>query len=302
MTEQFLKVKTLTKTYKNGLKITEKVAVNIRAAMHRVFVLNKASLIIVDGGVGEGKTTLCEHCAGYSIQVYNELYNKTGIKQTYERNKQLAMGGEDFMNKMSKYSLEKPVIIYDESGDFTGKRSLSAFNFRLTRIFETYRSTKTLVILSLPTFIVLDNTLMFNKIPRMLFHCENRTLNSGKIKAFSLWRMFYIRHKAKKLVNPLQAYNYVESNFYGHFLNHDPKDCADLELFSTIGKANIHKEIYIQQSGMIEIKTIARELQVSTGYVRQLISKNKVKEDFKIGNKKYYIPEIVSQLKRKLPE
>lgn len=297
MTEQMLRVRTMKKVYDCGLKFSQKVADNIDRAMHRVFILNKASMIVVDGGVGEGKTTFAEQICMHATKVFNEKHSEDKEPIEYEREKQLAMGGEDFLEKMGKYSLEKPVMIYDESGDFTGKRALSTFNFRINRVFETYRATKTLVVLILPTFFILDNTLLYNKIPRMLFHLEKRSLNQGKIKGYSLWRMFYLKDKAKKLVNPLQCYGLVDANFRANFLNHDTADDVALAQYSLQGKAKIHKEIFIQQAGLMSVKNIARELKVSVGYIRTLLSKKKIKEDYKIGNRKFYDPDILRRFR-----
>jgi len=285
------------RVYDNGLKFSSVVARNIDKAMERVFELNKASLIIIDGGVGEGKTTLAEHIARYATSVYNEKYS-SGRLACYKREEQLAMGGGDFMNKLQKYALTKPVMLYDESGDFTSKRALTNFNFRLNRIFETYRATKILVVLSLPTFLVLDNALFYNKIPRLLLHLEKRTKNQGRIKGYSLWRMFYIKHKSKKLVNPLEAYNYVECNFWANFLDNDPEEAKKLNDYTLRGKAKIHKQIYAEQSGLMTTKDLARELQVSVGYIRILIHKKQIKEEMKVGNVKYYKPDIIAKLKK----
>ena len=50
--------------YKHGLPFSEKLAENVKDLIARID-LNKASLIVIDGGVGEGKTTLAVHIADY---------------------------------------------------------------------------------------------------------------------------------------------------------------------------------------------------------------------------------------------
>src|SRR6056297_340250 len=68
--------------------------------------IGKASLLIVDGAIGEGKTTLATHLCS-SFQGHSVYYLK-----------QYAMGGQQFQEKLQLCIDSKlKVIIYDEAGD-----------------------------------------------------------------------------------------------------------------------------------------------------------------------------------------
>lgn len=288
------------KVYKHGLKFSLKLAENIDEALYRVFVLKKASMVIIDGGVGEGKTTLAEILALYITDKFNVLYKaEKDPPVIYEREKQLCLGGVDFMKKMSKFAEVKPVLLYDESGDFSKRTALTWFNHNLNRIFDTYRAVKVVVILILPSFLVLDNPIFFNKIPRLLIHLSKRSLSQGCFNCFSLWRMFYIKHKAKKLVVPDQAYNSVDPNFRGNFLDHDPEEAEALERYSLAGKSRIHKEIYARQSGLVTARDISRELGLTYAYARQIINKFKVEPQTVINRVKYYDRSVLERLRNR---
>jgi len=112
-------------------RITPLLCKNIDTQIKRV--KNKmASLIIIDGGVGSGKTH-----SGVSIADY---INITEI----DLKNQVGLGGEDFEKKL-KWCVEnnKKVILYDEAGDFSRRGAITGFNKRLNRIFETYRTFET---------------------------------------------------------------------------------------------------------------------------------------------------------------
>ena len=49
----------------NELPFSEVLAWNLDTLDDRIFRMNKAALIVLDGGVGEGKTTLAVHCVDY---------------------------------------------------------------------------------------------------------------------------------------------------------------------------------------------------------------------------------------------
>jgi len=81
--------------YKHGLPFSEKLAENIRDLIDRI-KFNKASMIIVDGGVGEGKTTLMVEIADY----VNSLYGFQEIKLELKDHPQLALGGTSFLKQL----------------------------------------------------------------------------------------------------------------------------------------------------------------------------------------------------------
>jgi len=170
------------KLYKNGLPFSDILSENIKDLQDRVHS-RKASLVIVDGGVGEGKTTLVIHILDY-INKINKL-PPIDIKGP-----QLAVGGVDFLRKMRTCHEDKlPCVGYDEAGDFSRRGSLTQFNAMINRTFETFRAFRCIVVMALPTFNVLDQDLIDKNIPRLFLHLKDRGKNYGNFEGYSLYRL-----------------------------------------------------------------------------------------------------------------
>lgn len=273
--------------YKNGLPFGQKLAENLDDQIKRIEG-KKASLIIIDGGVGEGKTTLAVHVADY-IQGEKIQLNKEGI--------QYAMGGPDFTKKLRLCHAEgRAVCIYDEAGDFNKRGALTKFNAMLNRTFETYRAFKIIVIVCLPTFNVLDNDIFDKNIPRLLIHCTGRGENYGNFYSYSLYRMMYVRDKMKKLVVKSFAYNLVQANFYGQFLDIEPSRSKALDLLSTAGKTKELMAAEIKMDGLITYQEISFKLSRSLLWCRLAISKLKIKPKKVIGQKKFFDSGVIDVL------
>jgi hypothetical protein len=270
--------------YKNGLPFSSGLDKNLLALEKRI-ELKKASLLLVDGGVGDGKTTLTTHCG--------DFFEGEAIDFKI----QYAMGGEQFQEKLQMcIDSKKKVIIYDEAGDFNKRGSLTSFNQRLNRVFETYRGFKILVILALPNFGVLDQRLFDNRIPRLLLHAYNRGDKYGNYKAYSLFRMFYLRHKMQKLIVPPHAYGQVEPNFYGHFLDLRPKRSKLLEQISTEGKREVLNDNVLKNRGLFHTGQISVKLHKSRCWVTQKFKELNIKAEYVYKKKHYYPGEIIDIL------
>jgi len=273
--------------YDHGLPFSTCLDVNLDDVKLRV-KKNKAALIVIDGGVGEGKTTLAVECAEYITEV--ELIFK----------EQLAMGGSDFAKKLKIcFKAGYFVVIYDEAGDFNKRAALTRFNAMLNRIFETYRAFKILVILVLPSFAVLDNSLFDKQIPRLLIHCEDRNDNYGNYKGYSLYRMFYIREKMKKLTVKPFAYNLVEPNFRGHFLDLKPDRAKELDKFTISGKLDILDSGQIAFDGLLSFNDLASKLDLSISWIRKKMTALDIKQSKIYKNRKYYdqgVLDILSEV------
>lgn len=247
----------------------------------------KASLVIVDGGVGEGKTTLAVEVAEY-IQ-----------KSPLNFRKQYAIGGLQFQEKLQIcIDSDLHVIIYDEAGDFNSRGALTKFNQMLNRVFETYRTFKILVILVLPNFGVLDDSLFSKQIPRLLLHCSDRNDYYGNYDGYSLWRMYYIRKKMKKLTVPPHAYTLTTANFSGHFLDLMPKQSRELEAISMEGKQSILSMNIIKSRGHLSLIELSRKVQRSTRWVNQKLSKHKVEPAEIFKRVKFYKEDVVYILEK----
>ena len=273
-------------TWKNGLKIDSTLDKNLQGCIDRV-KSKKASLIVIDGGVGEGKTTLGVICA-------MSLAKKIG--QDFSIDDQVKQGGGDFLKGMD-WCVEnkRTIIVYDEAGDFNTRASLTYFNQNMNRVFETYRALGIIVILCLPSFADIDLSLMKKKIARWLIHCYARTNTYGNYSVYSLWRMWYLKKNFVKVTVPDDAFRMVSPNFRGHFRDLDPVDSAALEVLSMAGKKDIIKKSALKDRGMIPIKMIADKTGYSIETIRRYIKGKKLKGE-KSGATLFYHKEIIENI------
>ena len=274
-------------TYAHGLPFSEKLGENLDDLKRRVMEENKAALIIVDGGVGEGKTTICVEIADYLQGSPIDL------------KKQLAMGGEQLLDRIQKCFEERlPVCIYDEAGDFNRRGALTKFNAMLNRVFEMYRAFKIIVIVALPNFTVLDNQLFDNKIPRLLLHLRGRTKKQGNFMAYSLYRMLYVRHKMtdKRFVVKELAFDKTEPNFRGHFLNLTADREKQLAGISTAGKLSFINKEQVKMEGLLTYPEIARKVGRSINWTRKKMNSLKLKPSKVHKKLRYYDSGVIELL------
>lgn len=275
----------------NDLPFSEALARNLDDLDDRIFKMNKAALVVLDGGVGEGKTTLAIHLGDY-------LNKKHGLEEIdIPVKEQLGLGGVDFAKKLRLGFKKKfPVIIYDEAGDFNKRGALTRFNAMLNRTFETFRAFKILVILCLPSLNVLDNDLFDKNIPRLGIHCYNRTLKQGNIKGYSNYRMLYIRERMKKLVVKSFAYGIVEPNFYGHFKDLPTERRKQLDIVSTKGKLKELEKSEIKLEGLISYNDLSIRLARTTRWVKIALKALKIRHVKVIDKRKYFDQGVVDIL------
>jgi len=274
--------------YAHGLPFDKKLAENLDDLIKRVEG-NKAALIIIDGGVGEGKTTL-------SVEVGDYINKKKG-RGNIDFETQLAMGGADFTKKVRICFTKKlPVVIYDEAGDFNRRGSLTRFNAMLNRTFETFRAFQVIVIISLPSFFVLDQDIFDKNIPRLLVHVFGRTQKNGRFKVWSLYRMLYIRKKMRELVVKAFAYNIVDCNFQGDFLDLETERSNKLDRLTIKGKMDVLQKQELSMDGLVGYQDIANKIRMSFAWVRMTLNMLHIKADRLIGPKKYFKEDVAEIL------
>lgn len=267
----------------NGLPFDDSLVPSLKSIQDRI-KLNKAAMIVIDGGVGEGKTTLACHLAKW--------FQPGWVRQRAEE--LLSMGGKEFLKALD-VSVKKgdKVIVYDEAGDFNSRGALTYFNQNLNRVFETYRQTQKLIILCLPDSSDIDKSLFKKRIPRQVINTYSRNSKYGNYRVYSLWRAWYLHEKMRKLTVPPQAYTMVTPNLYGHFKDLDPDEREIVSKISMKGKRKIIQQSYLNQRGMIDIDEIARK----TGYSKtSLYNKLKDTDSEKVGSKKYWDKSVVQKL------
>jgi hypothetical protein len=279
--------------YENGLPFSSILATNLDELAKRISN-KKAALIIIDGGVGEGKTTMLINVLDY----FNKI---NGFPPVDISGAQLAMGGADFLKKMRVcFDNKYPCIGYDEAGDFNKRGSLSGFNSMLNRTFETFRAFKCIVVLSLPNFGVLDNQLFDNRIPRMLIHLYDRNQSYGNFDCYDIMSMEWLRYWFQK--SPIKSYAWkkVHPNFYGHFKDLDSERSNELDRVSTKNKMAILRKSEIKIEGLMSYPEIATKLNHSIDWVRRAVSNLKIKPTRQIARVKYFNNDCLNLLSEHL--
>jgi len=255
--------------YKSGLPFSSVLELNIHDLCKRVHK-KKASLIIVDGMIGEGKTTL-------AVEIADEI-NKFHKQPPIIFHEQLGIGGEEFQERLRVcYYKKLHSVIYDESGDFNRRGALTKFNASLNRTFETYRALKIIPILCLPAFYVLDKDLFYKGIPRLLLHVSDRGDKQGNFSGYPLSQLLYLKHRIENAIAKPIIYNYVPPLFYGHFKDLEGSRSRELEKYSIRGKLEILGKTEAQTSGLETARGISVMFGMGLRTIKRYISELSLK-------------------------
>lgn len=271
--------------FDNRLHFTDDVKKNVDAAIQRVFEKGKASLIIVDGLQGEGKTTLAAQIGQYITQTR---------KQAFLLEVQYSRGGKQFQERLAQCYVKKlPSLVYDEAGDFDRKSAVTKYNKDLNQVFQQFRTFKIIVICSLPHFKILDSDLFTNGIPRMLFHCVSRNSQYGKIKIYSLKRMIQMMYLMKrKNIPPNEVYRKVYPNAIGFFKDFEPEMSKQLDVLSTTEKFRF----LMEKQNKLTQEQLGEKLGRSKVWVGKMIKQKKLKESLVHKKKKFYDIKVFDKL------
>ena len=275
--------------YDSGLPFDDELRKNLEDQFKQRIDNNFPSLLIIDGGQGEGKTTLMIQIIDY----INKLKGFPPCTLSITDHPQVALGGSEFAKFFNVCKIRGlPVIGYDEAGDFSKRASLTRFNAMINRRFETFRSSNIMVILCLPNFNVLDNHLFDLKVPRGLLHLRNReeTINYGNYFGYSLYAMNWIKYWFNKLPTAIRydCYNKTTFNFRGHFKNLLPEREKKLAELSNYGKDKESIMAEIRMEGYLTVDEIAKKLYRSIIWVRLTMKKLRIKEKRIYKKKKFY--------------
>lgn len=257
---------------------------------------------LIDGGQGNGKTTLAVHIA----DEVNKIHNLPPMDLELNNHPQLAMGGEEFMSYFDKAIVKKfPCIIYDEAGDFQKGGAMTSFNLQISKIFQKIRSGNMLILLCLPNFCIIDNRLFKDDAIRASFHCHSKQIYKtySKFKAYDLEATLWVQYwHNEKLPQPRQrdAYRICFPLFNGNFKDLNKDRSKKLDTLSKFGKAKERQRLYLSNKGYISIKGIAKELNRSRIWVRKKMSKFNIKPDDNMGIENYYNKRVIKRLEGEL--
>ena len=268
--------------YDHGLPFDKTVGRNLVEGYQRV-VNRTASFYIIDGGLGQGKTTLGVHLADF-------INSLLGLPLIELKGPQMAMGGLDFQDKLDACFEQKlPVILYDEGGDYDARRFLSNFNFLMNRILQTVRAYNCVVIMILPNFRILDDRIYSYDIVQGLFHLSGKIQGKyGCYKVYDAVSMQYMKDRMKKSPVPSTIYNFFEENFRGHFLDLSKERSDQLNEISTKMKREMKNKATIQYEGMLCYTDLASKLNKSILSTRKYVSMLKIKPEKRINKVAYF--------------
>lgn len=286
-----------------GLPFIKTLALNLELQMKRI-EQGKASMIIIEGIIGNGKTTLGVHIADFINGGYQR--ESPGVdkwirvpEKLVDLKKVVGLGGDDFFKKIKLVYAEKgPVIIYDEANEFSKRSTLSKFNAKMVQLFDVYRAFKIVVIVILPFFHYLDNSLLQKGIPRFMIRIQDRTRTFGKFKVYDTNMMEYLKHWLKKSAVVSWAYNHVSCSYNGTFFNLDEDRASKLNEIQLEGKLNI---IYPDEekknlTGLLSTQDLGLKLNYSKEHIAKLLKEANIKFVARDRTKRLYPPETIELL------
>jgi hypothetical protein len=191
-----------------------------------------------------------------------------------------------------------PVIIYDEAGDYSKKGAMSSFNKAITNVFETFRAYKLVIILCLPYFNNLDNSLFKHNAVRLVLHCSDRTMTHGELKGYGIDEMGWLRINMEKFKHrEWCAYNKVVPNFTAWFWDLSEARSAELDRYCTKGKIKLLKKAGINLNNFIDINTLVYKLDMSKQWIYLRFKEMNIKPETRLGHTYYYNKDIYNKLK-----
>jgi hypothetical protein len=188
--------------------------------------------------------------------------------------------------------------MYDEAGDFSRKSTLTRFNKILNDVFSQFRAFNIMIILALPNFTLLDNTLFLNKVPTGLFHCKERSYGYGRLALYGRKELSYIRSYMKETVYYEDAYNREQPNMVSTFLDLSPERSRKLDTLSTLRKQKTLMKSVVSLQGLLDYEDIANKIGMSKPWVKLQIAKRKLKHELVHNKKKYFGQDIITKLQK----
>jgi hypothetical protein len=259
-------------TYDNGYPYTDPLPVWLDTASSLVQEQNKACLILVDGELGQGKSTM-------AAQMLRQI--DPGFVATEESFKlRYQLGGTALLGNVVKaHSKGAKGVIFDEAGiDLSSRSAMSTMNKNLLAFFQIHRALKVVVFLVMPSISIVDRQIFKYGIHR--FHVHTHSMVYGKYTQFRLWdrkATLFLRLKLEERVDPRDAYFAKTgfSNFNG-WSKPLPKEYQDmLDKFGLEAK----KERLMGLGGAdgISVYDAATRLRTSVHKIRNILPKHGIR-------------------------
>jgi hypothetical protein len=226
-----------------------------------------------------------------------EYFNQKPIvfsEALFMGHKQFTLGLDEAKDKDYK------AIIYDEAGDFDKASYMSQVNKLINRVFDTFRSTNVIIILVLPSFFRLPDSLYEKGLPRILFHVQDRT-TYGRFYVYDMYTQATMRDWAKKqgIGYRMKLYQYIERNFDGKFTDLSPERSKELSDYCDRHKKGIRRDTAVNLSGLKDFAALAVEFGVSIHTMRNRVSLLGLKPSYSYRNKAYFDDNAVNVIKSK---
>jgi hypothetical protein len=187
--------------YDNGYAYTDPLPAFVDRAVYKVQREHVASLILVDGGLGSGKSTM-------AAQMLRQI--DPGFVATEESFKLRYLLGGTALLETAVNAHEKGAkgLIFDEAGiDLSSRSAMSTMNRNLNSFFQLYRALKLVVILVLPSLKIMDRRLLYYEIHRFQVHTHSKV--HGSYTRYRLWdtrSIFFLKERLDDRIVPRDAY------------------------------------------------------------------------------------------------
>lgn len=246
-------------------------------------------LIIIDGMLSSGKTTLAAHVA--------EIWE--GKEINFQE--QIGHGGEDFLLKYEK-AVEKghKIMIYDEGGDFNRRGAMTSFNRTMQIFFDKFRAFMIPVIITLPLVSKLDKSIFTTGAVSLLLHCKRLSDKKAIYTAYDRDSIQYLLYSMEKdyNYNPFKAYGSNHGVYKGYFYNLETHRAKELDQITTADKKADLKKHNMKSKGFMTPPMLAVKLGISETTVKRYIREIGIEEDAYDNVGRYYGADKYAMLQK----
>lgn len=286
--------------YDNGTPFDKPDMIQINLVGESIpFLKDKQPVVIVlIGGQSTGKTTLAVHLA----DIFNNYFQQPIMDLKIKNNTQYSQGGKEFLNKLPKCAEEgKPVHIWDESGKYSRKNSLSEFNKNMDEAMDVVRVYKTALILVRHDIHKIPKELIDHEIIGILIRCKKRKPGSGYVEAevYDFEQINQIIYNLKNAVASQYIFNKrVFPNFHFRFKDLSTERSEQLDRLSTEKKKDMWLQKDVKSQGLLTAQELSYEIDRSVIWIKQKIKELNIKPEIILKKKFYYNQEVIPKIKK----